>query len=139
MQARIAAVRLDRGHTPVDVLEKRFSTTPYQGAIGYGNIIGIADGARFHLRSAHQILSTLFPDQPEFLKAVDELLRRLECGLPSEALSLTTVPLTLTRGQYLALFAAGCTTADDVKNLRMDTLIECVGSDIASRLRPETS
>jgi len=54
--------------TPIDVLEKRFSTTPFGGAIGYGNIIGIADGTRFHLRSAHQILSALFPDQPEFLK-----------------------------------------------------------------------
>jgi helicase len=52
--------------TPVDVLEKRFSTTSFQGAVGYGDIIRIADGARFHLRSAHQILSTLFPDQPAF-------------------------------------------------------------------------
>ena len=48
----------------VDELERRYSTTPYQGAISYGDIIRIADGARFHLRSAHQILSTLFPDQP---------------------------------------------------------------------------
>jgi len=37
--------------TPVDVLEKRFSTTPFGSAIGYGNIIGIADATRFHLRS----------------------------------------------------------------------------------------
>jgi helicase len=62
--------------TPLDVLEKRLSTKPFLGAIGYGNIIGIADGGRFHLRSAHQILSTLYPDQPEFLSVLEELMRR---------------------------------------------------------------
>ena len=123
--------------TPVDVLERRFSTTPYQGAIGYGNIIGIADGARFHLRSAHQILSTLFPDQPEFLKSLDELLQRLEYGLPTPALPLTALRTTLTRGQYLALSAAGCETADDVGKLSREKLTECVGASTASLLLPE--
>ena len=123
--------------TPVDVLERRFSTTPYQGAIGYGNIIGIADGARFHLRSAHQILSTLFPDQPEFLKSLDELLQRLEFGLPAPVLPLTALRATLTRGQYLALSAAGCSTADDVGKLSREKLTECVGASTASLLLPE--
>ena len=122
--------------TPVEVLEKRFSTTPYQGAIGYGNIIGIADGARFHLRSAHQIFSALFPDAPKFLAALDELLRRLEFGLPAAALPLTTIP-SLTRGQYLALFKVGCVAAKDVKNLNLEVLNKCIGSDAASLLRPK--
>jgi hypothetical protein len=43
------------------------------------------------LRSAHQILATLFPDQPDFLKGLDEILQRLEFGLPSTALPLTKV------------------------------------------------
>lgn len=124
--------------TPVDVLEKRFSTTPFQGAIGYGDIIRIADGGRFHLRSAHQILSAQFPDQPVFLAALDQLLRRLEFGLPAAALPLTVIPVALTRGHYLALFAAGCATADDVKNLGLETLIECVGGNTASLLRPKS-
>ena len=123
--------------TPVEVIEKQFSTTPFRGAVGYGNIIGIADGARFHLRSAHQILSILFPDEPEFLTAVDELLLRLEFGLPTAAIPLTALPLALSRGQYLALFAAGCSTADGVNELGMDTLTECVGANVASLLRPE--
>ena len=123
--------------TPVEVIEKRFSTTPFRGTIGYGNIIGIADAARFHLRSAHQILSTLFPDEPEFLAAVDELLLRLEFGLPAAAIRLTALPLALSRGQYLALFAAGCATANEVKELGMDTLTECVGANIAALLRSE--
>ncbi len=123
--------------TPVDVLEKRYSTTPFQGAIGYGNIVGIADGARFHLRSAHQILSALFPDQPTLLSALDDLLRRLEFGLPAAALGLTSIRVALTRGQYLALFAAGCTNRDEVQTLRRDLLVECVGAAAATLLQPE--
>ncbi len=124
--------------TPVDELERRYSTTPYRGAISYGDIIRIADSARFHLRSAHQILSTLFPDQPLFLAGLDKLLHRLEFGLPEAALRLTDISLQLTRGQYLALFACGCTTADDAKNLTLETLAECIGVDGASLLRAKS-
>ena len=121
--------------TTVDELERRYSTTPYQGAISYGDIIRIADSARFHLRSAHQILSTLFPDQPMFLSGLDQLLRRLEFGLSEAALPLTDISLPLTRGQYLALFASGCATVDDAKNLTLEALAECIGADGASLLR----
>lgn len=123
--------------TPVDVLEKRYSTTPFGGAIGYGNIIGIADATRFHLRSAHQILATLFPDQPDFLKGLDEILQRLEFGLPSAALPLTEISVRLTRGQYLALLSIGIRSADDLKNLNDDRLRHCVGSGTAALLRPK--
>ncbi|WP_298193848.1 DEAD/DEAH box helicase [Metallibacterium sp.] len=121
--------------TPVDVLEKRFSTTPFGGAIGYGNIIGIADGTRFHLRSAHQILSTLFPDQPEFLTGLDEILQRLEFGLPSAVLPLVKLPVRLTRGQYLALANAGAGTPDGVNALSDERLRDCVGTVAAAQLR----
>lgn len=40
----------------------RRDATAFAGAMGYGNIIGIADATRFHLRSAYQVLATLFPD-----------------------------------------------------------------------------
>ena len=124
--------------TPVDELESRYSTTPYGGAIGYGDIIRIADSARFHLRSAHQILSTLIPDQPLFLSGLDKLLHRLEFGLPEPALRLTEISIPLTRGQYLALYASGCTTAADAKNLTLETLAECIGVDGASQLRAKS-
>ena len=121
--------------TPVDMIESRFST-PFGGSIEYGNIIGIADTTRFHLRSAHQILSTLFPDQSEFMTALDELLRRLEFGLPTAAIPLTEIPWALDRGEYLALYAAGCATGDDVKGLSIEKLTKCVGVSLTSRLRP---
>lgn len=103
--------------------------------VGYGDIIRIADGARFHLRSAHQILSALFPDLPAFLEALDELLRELEFGLPKGALKLIDLPVALSRGQYLGLFAAGAGTVDAVYALDQDTLVRCVGSNVAKLLR----
>ena len=123
----------------VAVMEKQYSTTPFGGAIGYGNIIGIADGARFHLRSAHQVLSTLFPNEAGFLEGIDGLLVRLELGLPANAIPLTRLPIALSRGQYLALVAAGCTTPDDVKELATETLTQCVGAVFASQIRSNRS
>jgi hypothetical protein len=123
--------------TPVDVLEKRYSTTPFGGAIGYGNIIGIADATRFHLRSAHQILATLFPHEPEFLKALDVILQRLELGLPSDALPLAALRVRLTRGQCLALCSVGVHNADDLSKLDDAQLRQHVGPSTAALLRPE--
>ena len=120
----------------VVVMENHYSTTPFQGTIAYGNITGIAEAARFHLRSAHQILSTLFPGEPTFLEGIDELLVRLEFGLPAKAVPLTQLPMGLNRGQYLALFEAGCTTVDDVRKLALQKLTECVGANSASQIRP---
>jgi len=108
--------------TPVEVLEKRYSTTPVAGAIGYGNIIGIADATRFHLRSAHQILSTLFPGEPQFLAGLDELLQRLEFGLPVRALPLATLRVRLTRGQCLTLLSAGIASEAELHALSDERL-----------------
>jgi hypothetical protein len=58
--------RISMEGTPVDILEKRYSTTPFQGAVGYGDIMRIVEGTRFYLRSAHQILTALSPDQPDW-------------------------------------------------------------------------
>lgn len=124
--------------TPVDVLERRYSTTPFGGAIGYGNIIGIADATRFHLRSAHQILSTLLTDQPEFLLGLDEILQRLEFGLPSAVLPLTKLPVPLTRGHYLALAAVSVQDAAALSALDDVRLRECVGAAAFGILRPQS-
>jgi replicative superfamily II helicase len=122
--------------TPVEVLEKRFSK-PFGGVIGYGNIIGIADAARFHMRSAHQILSTLLPEQPVFLLGLDEILQRLEFGLPSAALPLAKLSVRLNRGQHLALMAAGVCRSEDLGALTDDHLEGCVGAMTAGLLRPK--
>jgi replicative superfamily II helicase len=124
---------------PVDMLEKRYSTTPFAGAIGYGNIIGIADATRFHLRSAHQILLTLLPDRSEFLERLDEILQRLEFGLPLAALPLTKMSVRLTRGQCLALVAIGVRNPTELDALNEQNLRDCVGVATAALLRPYAS
>ncbi|MEY9697516.1 DEAD/DEAH box helicase [Bradyrhizobium diazoefficiens] len=119
---------------PVDEIERRYTTTPFQGAVSYGDIARITDGARFHLRSAHQILSALFPSHPDFLLALDGLLRRLEFGLPTDALGLMRLPVALSRGQYLALAATGARSVDAVLSLGAETLIRCVGDAAAEAI-----
>jgi helicase len=125
--------------TPVDALEANYSTNKFGGTIGYGDIIRIADATRFHLRSAHQILAALFPDQQEFVKGLDEILYRLELGLPHGALVLTQAPVRMTRGQYLALFAMGVRSLSDLENLNDDNLRMAVGVSTAELLRSSTT
>jgi len=122
--------------TPVDVIEKRYSTTPFAGAIGYGNIIGIADATRFHLRSAHQILAALVPDQPKFLEGLDDIINRLEIGLPTAALPLTEVSVRLARGQMLAFLEMGIKTPEELTRMDITRLRQCVGETTAELLRP---
>ena len=70
-----------------------------------------------------------------FLSGLDKLLTRLEFGLPEEALLLTEIALPLTRGQYLALFASGCTKPNEVTTLPLQTLSECIGAEGAAVLQ----
>ena len=119
----------------IEDLERTYSTTPFQGGVGYGDIIRIAEGARFHLRSAHQILAVLFPSDPNFLAKIAELLYRLEMGLPSNTLALTNLPYALSRGQYLALASKGCTNPEHVGQLPTADLATAIGPADARRLR----
>lgn len=121
--------------TPIETLEKSYSTTPFQGAVSYGDVIRIADATRFHLRSAHQILAILLTEHPDFVRALDTLLVRLEFGLPEAAIPLTELPVPLIRGQYLALWQAGCVAPDQVGKLDDAQLTACVGSAVAQRIR----
>lgn len=59
---------------------------------------------RLHLRSAHQILSTLFPGQPEFLKGLDDVLQRLEFGLgPADKIDIDRPAATRFQDQWPSL------------------------------------
>lgn len=121
----------------VEEIERSFTTNPFQGSITYGDVARITDSTRFHLRSAHQILSAIFPEHAEFLTTLDQVLRRLEFGLPTAALPLLRLPVALTRGQYLSLCAAGATSAEAVAALSDAQLLACVGSTVAGVLRPQ--
>jgi helicase len=105
-------------------------------ASGYGNIVGVADATRFHLRSAHQILSTLFPDQPVFVKGLNELLRRMEFGLPASAPGLAALPIRFNRGKCLSLSSAAINTPDALRALGDHCLRDYIDVVIVSQLRP---
>jgi replicative superfamily II helicase len=99
---------------PIEAIERRYSTTPFQGRIGHGDVRRFADTTRFHLRAAHQILTVLFVGTGPDTTAVEALLKRLEVGIPQEALGLIELPTPLSRGEYLALFRQGISAAGGV-------------------------
>ncbi|WP_245503147.1 DEAD/DEAH box helicase [Rhizobium ruizarguesonis] len=120
----------------VEEIERRYSYTPFQGNVSYGDIIRVTDATRFHLRSAHQIFAAMFPEQPELLTQLAEMLDRLEFGLPAEALALRNVG-TLSRGQYLTLYHQGCRSADDVDAISLERLVDLIGKHSAMLMRDE--
>lgn len=103
--------------TPLDQIEQRYSANPYQGTIGAGNIRGFADVTRLYLRAANEIAGiVLLGEGPDAIE-VDNLLKRLELGIPNEALSLLDLPVSLLRGEYLGLFNAGYINSEIVLGL----------------------
>ena len=65
-------------------------------------------------------------------------MQRLEFGLSSAALALTKLPVRLTRGQCLALLAAGVRNAEEVNSLDENLLRKSIGLEAAALLRPKT-
>lgn len=119
---------------PLDEIEQRFTSNPFQGVISYGDITRMADGARFHLRSARQILAALMPEKAAFLGAVDDLSPRLEFGLPERVLPIVTPALPLNRGHYLALYEAGARSRD-FGELDDAALARAIGATLAITVR----
>ena len=101
----------------LDQIEQRYSANPFQGSIGAGDIRGFADVTRLYLRAANEIAGIiLFGEGPDAVE-VDELLKRLELGIPEEALPLLDLPAPLLRGEYLGLQHAGYTEPEIVMRL----------------------
>jgi helicase len=67
---------------------------------------------------------------------MDQLLRSLEVGLPSDALDLLRVPVSLGRGDYLALYRSGLRTADQVRDMSAENLVTLVGPRLTKLLKP---
>lgn len=110
-----AAILWDWIHgVPIDLIEQQYSPNPYQGSIGYGDVRKFADATRFHLRSVHQIMSVLHIDRGPSAESIETMAKQLEVGLPVDALGLLAVPVSLSRGEYLALYREGIKTADEI-------------------------
>ncbi len=93
--------------TSVHDIEVKFTRNPFYGAVTAGTIRGFADGTRFWLGSAIEILQIILVGAGPNVESVNALVRRLELGLPAAALPLMDLPVQLSRGECLALFQSG--------------------------------
>ncbi|QIR36799.1 DEAD/DEAH box helicase [Tolypothrix sp. PCC 7910] len=99
---------------PIETIENKFSVTPYAGHVGASDIRGCADRTRLYLQSAYDIVSLLLLGKGPDEIAINTILQQLEFGLPADALCLINLPVTLSRGEYLALYQAGYVTSKEV-------------------------
>lgn len=107
----------------VEEIERSYSSNnPYSGNVNYGDVVKFADLTRFILRSAHQIASIVFPDQFINEKDMDNILKQLEVGIPEEGLDLLTLPITLSRGEYLELIKAQIKTKEELLKSSRESL-----------------
>ncbi len=119
---------------PTNVIEQRYTTNPFSGVITHGDIRKFADATRYHLRSAYQIASLTLLDRVPASDDVDGLIRQLEVGIPASQLDLLGLPISLTRGEYLALLQANITTIDELRSVPVDHLKEILTSQRVDEL-----
>lgn len=117
-----------------EAIRSRFTITPFQ-SMAPGDVRGIADTTRYHLRSAYAIAQLAAPADAPDPAEMERLLLQLEAGIPADALSLLELPLTLARGELLALRAAGLRSADAVRAAGAPTVEGVLGAARAQELR----
>jgi replicative superfamily II helicase len=106
-------------------IERTYSSNAFS-PMGAGDIRGFADGTRYLFDAVIRITSIVTEiafDSAE----VDALLKRLDLGLPPEALALTELPVRLDRGAILALWRDGLTTVDGIAGAGLERLRTVVG------------
>lgn len=118
---------------PIEAIETE-STVNFFYKIEPGHVRGFADTTRFHLRPAYQIVTLLLMTNGPGEEQIDSLLKQLEVGIPSDALGLLSLPISLTRGEYLALFGAGIRTASDFWAVQSEVVARLIGEDRGAQL-----
>lgn len=98
----------------MSAIEENASVHFIWGKVGAGSVRGIADATRLHLVSAWKIATVLLLNDSPAEEGVEKLLKRLEFGLPEEAVGLLELPMQLGRGEYLALCEAGLRTVEAI-------------------------
>jgi len=110
---------------PTNDIEACYSSNAFV-RVGHGDIRGYADGSRYLLESALRIAAIVL-ERAEDQEAAALLLTRLDLGLPVEALPLSAVGFSLTRGEILALFRAGHLNREAIAALPADTVARIIG------------
>ena len=120
---------------PVQDIEARFNI-PFGGQIQYGHIQGFADGTRFYLASAHQIISASLLLDPSKEAEFETVLQQLEFGVRPEFFELMRAPFHLSRGECLVVVRQGIQTASDLRGATRELLVELLGAARASSVLP---
>jgi helicase len=118
----------------IQEIEKRFSV-PFGGQVQSGDIQRFADATRFHLRSAHQILSALLSMSPQQEIEFENIARQLEFGVPADLIDFMETPFLLSRGEALALANAGIRSRVALENMENDSLTAILGKRRAGALQ----
>jgi len=120
----------------IQAIERTYSV-PFGGQIQQGDIQRFADGTRFFLQSAGAILAALgiIADgrEAEFEHAMAEL----EFGVPAALLDFVRRPLSIPRGECMALAQVGVRTLDQLLALEPERLTQILGTTLAARLQRE--
>ncbi|MGY3347175.1 MULTISPECIES: DEAD/DEAH box helicase [unclassified Bradyrhizobium] len=115
-------------------IEQKY-TVPFGGQVQSGDILRYADGTRFHLYSAHQILSALLAMNESREREFDQVLGQLEYGVPTDLIPMMVRPFLLSRGEVLALADRGVRSVEVLlqtsEAVLQDTLGRGLGSQIA--------
>lgn len=111
---------------PSSTIETAFSTNPFS-RVGHGDIRGYAENSRYLLEAVVRIAAIVLGDgyEPE---VVSSLMRRLELGIPAEALTLLDLGVILNRGEIMTLLQARLTTAQLIDNAGEAALAQLLGS-----------
>jgi replicative superfamily II helicase len=121
----------------IEAIESAFSTTAYRGRIELGDIQRFSESTRFILGSAAEIVLLLFPDT-ELAQRLDDLLVRLELGIPGEMVPLLGLGI-ITRGQLLSLYEANVKSVQAIWDASPDSLKQVLPPEVIrkiEKLRP---
>jgi hypothetical protein len=118
----------------IQEIERGFSV-PFGGQVQSGDIQRFADATRFHIRSAHQILSALLSMSPEQEIEFEKIERQLEFGVPPDVVPFMQAPFLLSRGEALALAKAGIRSREALAKMGNDSLTAILGKGRASALQ----
>jgi helicase len=111
----------------VQEIEQKYSV-PFGGQIQSGDILKFADGTRFHLHSAHQVLSALLAMDQTKEEEFESVLTQLEFGVPSDLAPMMSRPFALTRGECLALATRGVRSVTILTQSDRALLVDVLGT-----------
>lgn len=120
--------------TTVQTIERKYSV-PFGGQIQNGDIQRYSDGTRFHLQSAHQILSALLAMDPAKEQEFETVICQLEFGVPPDLTVFMRVPFSLSRGECLILADRGIRSPLALAAAQAEILVEILGKGRAARIQ----